>query len=375
MTGTDATVKLGRIFGIPVGLHWSWFFIFFLVTSSLSAGYFPATFPGQTIEFYWIVGTITSLLFFLSVLAHEFGHALVALSFRIPVQGINLLVFGGAAHISREPETPKEEFLIAIAGPAVSLATGLGFGLIWLASHPFPAISTSSEWLARINLALVVFNMLPGFPLDGGRVFRAILWWFTRNSYRASRFASYGSQAVAFGFIGFGIYSAIGGNFFNGVWLVLIGWFLQNASAANQVQVGMHRSLGHIRVGNIMSRNYREIPRHTLVSQLADEMLFASSQPVFFVRDHGKLIGMFSFRDITSIPYSEWDWVSVDQIMTPIDRVAQVQPDMSLFTAMTVMEEMHQAEVPVIIKGEITGLLSRDQVMHYLAVRNDNSVQ
>jgi len=371
MIGLDAKLRLGNIVGIPVGLHWSWFLIFALVTASLSAGYFVQMIPSLPGWTYWFLGTVTSSLFFISVLAHEFGHALVARIHRIPVQSITLLAFGGVAQIGEEPRTAREEFQIAIAGPLVSLACSVAFGLVWLIFRPVQPVAVACEWLARVNLALVLFNMIPGYPLDGGRVLRAILWQVTRNPNHATRVAGYGSQVVALGFIGYGVFSAIGGNFFNGVWLVFVGWFLQNAAASSREQANLQRSLGHVKVGHIMSRDFREIPGKALLSQLVDEMIFAGGRPVFFVADQGQLRGMFSVHEISLIPPSNWDQVTAEQVMVPVTGMAQVQPDTTLLTAMTTMEQAHQNQVPVVQGGEVTGLLSRDQVLHYLRVRRD----
>ena len=304
----------------------------------------------------------------------RYGHAILALKHNIPVHSITLLVFGGVAQIGEEPRTAREEFQIAIAGPLVSLACAVVFGLVWLLARPLQPVAFACEWLARVNLALVVFNMIPGYPLDGGRVFRAILWQVTRNPNRATKVAGYGSQVVALGFIGFGLFSAIGGNFFNGVWLVFVGWFLQNAAASSREQAQLQRSLGHVKVAHIMSRDYRKIPGKALLSHLVDEMIFGGGRPVFFVADQGQLRGMFSVHEISQIPPSNWDQVTAEQVMMPITGLAQVQPETNLLAAMTTMEQAHQSQVPVVQGGEIAGLLSRDQVLNYLRVRKDIDV-
>lgn len=198
----ENSVKLGRIWGIPVGLHWSMFLVFGLVTWSLAMGYFPDEYPMLSAPVYWLLGLITSVLFFGSILAHEMGHAIVAQRNQVPVRGITLFIFGGVAQLEQEVRSPGAEFRITIAGPLVSLALAGLFGLLWLLDQSVPYLAAPSIWLARINLLLAAFNMIPGFPLDGGRVLRAIVWKWTGSLIRATRVATFTGQLAAFGFIG-----------------------------------------------------------------------------------------------------------------------------------------------------------------------------
>ena len=186
----NASIKLGRIWGIPIGLHFSWFLIFGLVTWSLALGYFPEEYPALTTPAYWILGAITSILFFGSVLVHELAHALIALRNKLPVRAINLFIFGGVAELTQEPRSAGAEFRIAITGPLASLGLAALFGGLYLLDQQIPLLAAPSLWLARINLLLAVFNMIPGFPLDGGRILRAAIWWKTNNLYKATHAAS-----------------------------------------------------------------------------------------------------------------------------------------------------------------------------------------
>ena len=197
----DATLSLGKVFRIPVGLHWSWFLILAFLIVSLSLGSFSGVFSGGPTGLVWMVASVTSILFFISILAHEFGHALVAMRFGIPVQRITLFIMGGIAQIAKEPQTAGQEFKIALAGPLVSLACAVIAGLAAIILRPLSPLSVPAEWLARVNLALVIFNLIPGFPLDGGRVFRSIVWNFTKNYERATHIAGVVSSVIAFGFI------------------------------------------------------------------------------------------------------------------------------------------------------------------------------
>jgi Zn-dependent protease len=367
-----STIRLGKVLGIPIGLHWSWFFIFALVTGSLSAGYYPTLLPGHPWQYYWLLGTATSLLFFLSVLAHEFGHALVALHDHLPVTGISLLVFGGVAQIGQEPRTPGEEFWIAIAGPATSLAAGLAFGLAWLLFRSYPAIAAPAEWLARINLALLAFNMIPGFPLDGGRVFRAILWAVTKSRRRATRFAGYGSQAIAFGFIGVGLFSAFGGNFANAIWLVFVGWFLENTTASYSEQAGMDDAVGHVRVMHVMNRDFRAIPADTSLSTLQERSSNTTTALIYFLYDGNRICGMLTAGDLAN-SLGLLASTTARQAMTPLRPEAVLRPDYPLLAALAWMDNSGLAAVPVMQDGLLTGFLAREQVVSYIRARRAGS--
>lgn len=234
----DTSLRIGKIFGIPIGLHISWFLIFGLLTWSLAGGYFAQAYPQVPALVHLLLAVVTSGLFFASVLAHELGHSVVALREKIPVRGITLFIFGGIAQIGKEPPSAGAEFRIAIAGPLVSLALAGGFGALWLLDRGIPYLAAPSEYLMRINFILAVFNLIPGFPLDGGRVLRAVVWQISGSFQRANQVAVISGQLVAFGFIGLGIFTILRGQFFNGLWLAFIGWFLQNAAAsASQLPV------------------------------------------------------------------------------------------------------------------------------------------
>lgn len=219
-------IRLGKIGGIPVDLDSSWFLIFILLSWLLATGSYPAMFPGWSRPMHWLMGALTALGLFVSVLLHELGHSLVAYRYKVPVHGITLFLFGGVARMGGEPPHPRAEFLIAIGGPLVSLA----LGLLFLYARPWTAFSEPllglTTHLAYINLSLLVFNLIPGYPLDGGRVLRSVLWVFTRNLQRATVYAAQAGRAVALLFIGYGLWTALSTQSGYGLWLALIGWFL-----------------------------------------------------------------------------------------------------------------------------------------------------
>jgi Zn-dependent protease len=365
----DAGIKFGRIFGIPVGVHASWFIVFGLLTWSLSVGYFPNEYPQLPVLTHIVLGVITTLLFFVSVLAHELGHSIIALRNKIPVKGITLFIFGGVAQIAQEPRTPGAEFRIAIAGPIVSLALAGAFGVAYLFDQSWPLLAAPSLYLMRINFILAAFNMIPGFPLDGGRVLRAFVWWATKNFQRATRIASFSGQVVAFGFIGWGILSIFNGQFLNGLWLVFIGWFLQNAAASSYAQTNMQQALRGIKVSQIMDQNCERVGSLVPINQLIDERVLTGGQRCFFVSENGVLEGMITLRDIAQIPQQKWRFTTTRQAMVPLSRMKAVDPDTELLTALQTMDNANVAQVPVLDRGELVGVLNREQVVHYLRTR------
>ncbi len=370
----NANIKIGKIWGISVGLHSSWFLIFGLMTWSLAAGYFPVEYPQLTSINHWTLGVITSLLFFASVLAHELGHAFLALRNKIPVRGITLFIFGGVAQIGQEPRSPGAEFRIAIAGPLTSVGVAALFGGMWLLDRSMPFLAAPSMYLARINLILALFNMIPGFPLDGGRVLRSILWRLIGSFRKATRIAVGVGQLVAFGFIGFGVLTVFTGNLMNGLWLAFIGWFLQNAAHSASSQLTIQTALSGVKVGQVMSREFVKIPSLISLNQLVEEKMLAGGQRSFFVADNGQLLGMITLRDIANIPQQKWRYITTSQVMRPFDHLVHVSPESELIDAVQTMDTAHVAQLPVMAGGELVGILTRDQVLHFLRMRTELGV-
>lgn len=365
----EATIKLGRIWGIPVGLHSSWFLIFALVTWSLAAGYLPAEYPQLPSGALWLLGATTSVLFFASVLFHELGHTYFALRNRIPVRGITLFLFGGVAQITRDPDSAGAEFRIAIAGPLTSLLLAVLFGGLWLLGETIPLLAAPSLWLARINLSLALFNLIPGFPLDGGRVLRALVWQATGSFHRATQAASFTGQLVAFGFIGVGVLVLLEGNLFNGLWLIFIGWFLQNAAASSYAQSSLQRTMRSVKVGQVMQRDCSWVPGSLPLQRLVEDQILATGRRCFLVADEGRLRGVLTLRDIASVPRDDWDRISAEKTMVPWERLQKVDANAELLSALQVMDDANVAQLPVVEGDRILGMLSREQILAYLRTR------
>jgi Zn-dependent protease len=370
----DANIKLGRILGIPVGLNVSWFIIFLLLTFSLSTQYFPDSYPGLSVIWTTALGLVTTILFLGSVLAHELGHAMIAIRNQIPVRGITLFMFGGVAQIGREPQTPGAEFRIAIAGPAVSFGLAGLFGLLYLLDQNIPYLSAPSRYLMQINFMLGLFNLIPGFPLDGGRVLRAAIWRLTNSYDKATRAASISGQVVAFGFIGFGIFQVFTGSFINGLWMGFIGWFLLNAASGAYSQLKVQRALSSLTVSQAMDRDAIEITHLTPLSQLVEWYVLARGKTNFYVMQDGMLAGILTMKEISSVPQEKWPFTPAQRVMTPLRTMVQIQPDMELLQAVEAMENARVGHAPVIDCGILVGILSLDHVANYLRLRSELGV-
>lgn len=362
-------IHIGRIFGVPIELHISWFLIFGLLTWSMSSGFFPQAYPDIPLWAYWVMGLIATLLFFGSVLLHELGHAVLALREGVPVRKITLFIFGGLAQITRAPKTPGAEFRIAIAGPLVSLALAAFFGALMLTEQAIPYLAAPTRWLARINLILALFNMIPGFPLDGGRVLRSLLWKRTGSLTRATRVAATTGQLVAFGFIGVGVYTIFNGDFFSGIWLAFIGWFLQNAASASVTQTKVQEALRDVSVEQVMQRDFPRLPGLLSLRQIVEQYVLGGGQKTFFVDEEGSAKGLLTLGDIRRIPQRMWAFTRADKAMIPLNNLIQVRADTPLQEALQEMEQAQVAQMPVVNEGAVVGVLSRDDVMNHIRLR------
>lgn len=367
----NAGFRIATVWGIPIRLHASWFIIFGLLTWSLATGFLPEAYPQLPGYSHWLLGGLTSLLFAASVLLHELGHAWQARRDGVPVRQVTLFIFGGVAEITREPSSAGSEFRIAIAGPLVSLALAGIFGGLYLLDRPLAMLAAPSEWLARINLTLALFNLIPGFPLDGGRVLRAIVWRATNSPRRATEVAATAGQIVAFGFIAFGIYTIFQGNLFNGLWLAFIGWFLQNAAASSLAQSTVQEALRGVKVSQVMDTSVPSVPSFHNLERVVEENILTGGESVFLVTDSigSSIRGILTLREITNRPRIEWKNLTAADVMIPCSRLAPLSPQTELLSALRQMDEAGFAQLPVTEGGEVRGVLTRERVLHYLRLR------
>lgn len=365
--------SLGRIFGIQFRIHYSWFIIFVLITGSLSWQYFPYTYPEWSAPTYWLTGIATSLLFFASVVAHELAHSLVARANDIPVKSITLFLFGGVAHMTREASRHGAELRMALAGPVASLVIGgLFFGLHLLLQSVNEPVAALTFWLARINVVLALFNLIPGFPLDGGRVFRSLLWRFSGNYQRATRIAFEVGRGVGYLFVAGGVILMFLSreNWFNGLWLAFIGIFLAYMATASYRQAQWQAALMGVKVADVMTTTCPVISPYVTISRVVQDYIFVGGHQCFMVTDGGELQGILTLRNIKSVDQKTWDTTAVSDVMTPAERLKVVRMDEEVLSVIEQMEEYGISQMPVASEGRVIGLVTRDDVLRLLYTRS-----
>jgi len=352
--------------GIPIGLDYSWFLIFALLTWMLAGSYYPSEFKNWPPLLYWITGAVTAIMLFVSVLLHELGHSVVAIRYKIPVRSITLFIFGGVAQIGSEPPSAIAEFWIAVAGPIVSLALAVLFSILKPVTVGIEPLWGLAKYLAYINFALVLFNLIPGYPLDGGRVLRAIVWAATKNMRRATLIAANAGRFFGFLFIFLGVWQVFTGNLGGGLWIAFIGWFLDNA-AATQAQQAMFQGLlaGH-QVSQAMSSRCATVPADLTLQQLVDEHILGGGQRCFLVNRGADTIGMMTLHRIKEVPRAEWATTSASQVMLPLDRLMRISPDRELWAALQQMDRDGVNQLPVMAGSQVVGMLSREDVITFL---------
>jgi Zn-dependent protease len=365
------SISLGRIFGIAIALDYSWFLIFALLTWSLATGYYPAEFPNWPVAQYWVLGAVTAILLFASVLLHELAHSVVAQRDHMPVTSITLFIFGGVSQIGNEMPSAAAEFRMAIAGPLTSFAVALAATLVQPLLRGVTPLLALAEYLAYINVTLGIFNLIPGFPLDGGRVFRAIVWGVTHNLRKATLIAGTLGRFIAYLFILFGVWQIFSGNLINGLWIAFIGWFLESA-ASSQVQ---HQTLqdaltGH-KVSDVMNRTFTTVPVQTTLQDLVDHYILGSGRRAFVVTQDDKVVGLVTLHCIKDTPRSQWPTTTAGDCMIPALQMKRVQPDEDLWAGMEEMDRDGVNQLPVMTDGQILGLLSRDDVISFLRARRE----
>jgi Zn-dependent protease/predicted transcriptional regulator len=367
-------IKLGRIGGIEIGLHYSWFIIAILIALSLAA-HFHQVQPGWSETVVWAASIITSALFFVTLLLHELAHSLVAKSRGLRVRAITLFALGGVSQIETEASDAKTEFWIAIVGPLTSFAIGLVLlGLAWLMgwragqAEAIGPVGAVLLWLGYINIALGAFNMIPGFPLDGGRVLRAIVWWVVKKADRATRIAAQVGQVVAFLFILYGLYRFFVGANFGGLWLAFIGWFLLDAARSSYMQVGLMAGLRGQRVGDIMESDCTRVEGYLSLRDFVEKYVLHSATRCFVVMQNDHVAGIVTASDARRVSRENWDQTSVQSIMRPLSTLRTVSPDMPAMKALELMGRENLNQLAVVVDGQLKGIFSRSQVLRFMQI-------
>lgn len=367
-------IRIGKIFGIEIGVSFSWFVIFGLVTVLLATAYFPQNYPKLPRYEYLLLGLITSLLFFASVLTHELMHSVVAKFNDIPIRSITLFIFGGVAHMDRDAETPKAEFFMAAAGPVTSLVLSFLFGMIYAASvalHLPVVIAGPALYLAIINLYLALFNLVPGFPLDGGRVLRAILWWATGDVRRATRIASRFGQAFAAFLIIVGIMLVFASKtlWLDGIWFVFIGFFLWQVAAAGYEEVVLHNVLNGVTVADVMTRDVIAVDATVMLDELVNEYFMRYKHSRFPIAEDGRTIGVVTLDDVKDVPREKWAQTRTRAITPPLaeeEAVTSVTPAEESLGRMMAARRGH---LVVIDDGGLVGILTMNDLATAVRMR------
>jgi Zn-dependent protease len=362
------SLTIGRIFGIPIRIDYSWFLIFFLVIWTLASSYFPSEFKHWSKPVYWTVGAFTALLFFGSVLLHELAHSLVARQFKIPVRMVTLYIFGGISEMEQEPATAGAEFWITLSGPVTNLALGgLLAGLSAAAAgSAVEPLQAGLKYLAYINLLLGGFNLLPGFPLDGGKVLMAIVWKIThRRSWGILAAASCGFL-IAYLFILAGALQIFNSNLMNGLWTAFLGWFLLNASGSAVRREKLQEFLSGHTVTEAMSRGYTIIYADTTLQSLVDEHILGNSRRSFLVKKDDKVVGLLTLHELQRAPKESWPTTTVEEVMIPAAEFKQIGPNTGIWEAINEMDRDGVNQLPVFSGGEILGMLTREDVISFI---------
>jgi Zn-dependent protease/predicted transcriptional regulator len=370
-------IRLGRIAGVELGLHYSWIVIAVLITLSLVTR-FRYTNPDWSTATVWVSAVITGLLFFVGLFTHELSHAMVAKSRGLPIHGITLFFLGGMAQIEREPEDAGTEFWMAIAGPFASIVLGcLCFAVAhvvfgWqMAQAPRAPGAAVLVWLGYINLALALFNLIPGFPMDGGRVLRAVIWWMTGDGRKATRVAARVGQGVGWLFIAWGVFRIFTGEGIGALWIALIGWFLVQAASATVYQMQAVSLLREFRVRDIVSRDCTRVDAGSSVQDFVDWLLTRGEGRCFLAFEGGRLAGVVTLSDIRKVDRALWPQTPLRAVMRPVDAVPMVTPETPASDALQKMARDDADQLLVVRDGYVEGTVTRDRIQQLLQFRSE----
>jgi len=370
---TENSLNLFKIYGIQVAIHHTWIIVFLLVAWSLSKGYYPHKILNLEDTTYWVMGGVSSFLLFACVLLHELSHSIVAIKNGMKIKSITLFIFGGVAHIEGEPNKALIEFKIAIAGPVCSIALGIFFFIIekifnLLNFHP--AITLVLSYLFLINITLAVFNLIPGFPLDGGRILRAFFWMKTKNFTYATEIATKSGKIVAFLLITFGAIQIISGSLTGGVWFILIGLFLQFAAQGSYQQVVMRENLRGLTIGDVMRSPVVYIDEDFTIDQLVEKYFLSYNYTSFPVLINGGPVGMITLDEIKRIPKDQWPFTRVSDVFVRLPSNLVLKPEDNAFEALNKMSAGKHRKLPVVQDGVLVGIVTYKDLLHFIKLKS-----
>jgi Zn-dependent protease/CBS domain-containing protein len=365
-----AGIRVGRFFGIDVRLDVSWFVVLLLVLWTFAQAVFPSRNPGYSGAVYIGMAVAGALLFFGSVLLHELAHSAMAQARGIPVEGITLFIFGGMARIRSDAENPKDEFLITVVGPLSSAAIGLallGFARLGEAQGMPVPVTGVADYLSLLNFALAAFNLIPGFPLDGGRLFRSLVWYLSKDLRKATRWASYTGRGFGFVLIGLGVLNLFGGSLVGGMWFIFIGWFLSQAAEASYRQLILRRILEGVRAFEAMTRAPETVRPDLSLRDLVDEYFLRRRYNSFPVESaDGCLLGLVTLSQVKQIERDRWPTMRVSEVMKQVGEAVTVRPEDTLADVLTKLESAGVGRALVVEDGRLEGVISRADVAQWL---------
>jgi Zn-dependent protease/predicted transcriptional regulator len=373
-----SSIRLGKLFGIEIGLHYSWFLIALLITMSLGSQ-FRESHAEWGSNIIWALSVLTAILFFVTLLAHEMSHALVARTRGLTTTAITLFALGGVAQIEKEPEDAKTEYLsgvlVGIVGPFSSAVIGLILlGAAWavgwrIGASPATPLLAMLVWLGYINLSLAAFNMIPGYPLDGGRILRSILWMTMGDVVRATQAAANVGKGIAVVFIALGIFRYFGGAGFGGLWIAFIGWFLLQAATASATSVALTSGLKNIRVSDVMTSDCVMLDGNMNVEEFVETYLLRSGKRCFVVQQNGEVAGLVTSHEIKELERPRWPYTTLSDIMRPLDQLHTVAPTTPVLEALETMGRDDVNQLPVVSGNHLDGIITRANVVQFLHTR------
>jgi Zn-dependent protease/CBS domain-containing protein len=365
--------KFIRIAGIDIRIHFSWLFIFVFFSWTLASGYFPNLYAGWDTYLYWLIGAATALLLFISVLIHELAHSLVAKAKGIPVTSITLFILGGVSNLEEEPQKAGQEFIMAFAGPATSLFLAL---VLWLITF---AVTTEGPGFAILvflwymNLALGIFNLLPGFPMDGGRVLRSIIWGITKNLAKATDIATVVGQAFGWVFVAYGVFLALNSSIASGIWAAFLGWFLISSAGASRQLFTLKERLSQVKVRVLMNKNAFSISPETNIEEMANGIFRQQHDRAVPVCQDQRLIGIVTIKDISKVPQNKWPTTPVKNIMSATE-LQTVSPDDDLYKALQLIARNDINQVVIKDNDRCAGLLTRADIIRYVQMSEETGI-
>ena len=372
------STRITSIIGIPVKIHYTLFIGFFLIVWTLASGYMPREYPGLDGSTYWVIGVLSAFILFSSVLLHELGHSYVAKRNGIPIVGIVLFIFGGIAQLGKDVPDPKTELKITAGGPAVSYILAAALGGSFLLARGLalsPMIIAPLEYGMLINGLIATFNLVPAFPLDGGRILRAFLWARKKNFLAATHLSTRVGVAFAYIMMMFGLFEIVQGGFIGGLWFVFIGWFLRNGAEGTYRQAELAETFAEVKVKDIMTKNVDTVPTDASLYTLVEQHFWKKKHGGYPVVDQGRLVGIVTIEDVRKIPTSSWEATSIKQVMTPVDKLVTTNPDAKAIDVLMELSQRNLGRMPVLQGETLVGIITRSDLVHAVRLRQVASKQ